>query len=130
MSDIADLMASNDPMATPVMSIGPAPPESSPPARNDTSAMQERQLEQMSPLANMIPEQKKATVPKSKLGNDQRLSIVAGLCAFIVLLPNIQQLLTTQLPVLTTNATLHVAVNSFLVGLLFLYMKDHISDLI
>ena len=134
MSEIADLMASNDPMATPVMSLGPSPP---PPlntsqdgtSNSNTAALHEKQIEQMSPLANLIPDQKKGG-SKSHLSVDQKLSIVVSICAFIIMIPNVQQLLVSQLPVLTTNTTLHVVVNSALIGILFLYMKDHISDLL
>ena len=132
MSEIADLMASNDPMATPVMSLGPSPPppvNTSQDGASNTAALHEKQIEQMSPLANLIPEQKKG-MSKSKLGVDQKLSIIVSICAFIILIPNVQQLLVSQLPVLTTNTTLHVVANSALIGLLFMYMKDHISELL
>ena len=131
MSDIAELMASNDPMATPVMSLGPAPPPpmntSPPPGVNNTAIMQEKQLEQMS---TVIPDYNKPKQQKSKLSADQKTAIVVGICTFVVLLPNVQQLLAQQLPVLTTNSTLHVVTNSVLVAFIFMYMKDHIGDLL
>lgn len=132
MSDIADLMASNDPMATPVMSLGPAPPTNTSPQlghteRDTTSIMHEKQIEQMSPLSQVLPDRK---VTKSKLTTEQRVSIVVAICAFIVLLPNVQQLLTQQLPVLSSNSTLLVVSNSALIAGLFFVMRDHIIDLV
>lgn len=130
MSEISDLMASNDPMATPVMSLGPPPPvnTSPPPGVHDTQAIHEKQVEQMAPLSSIIP---KAT-PKSmsKLKPEQKTSIVVGICAFLILLPNVQQMLNQHLPVLSSNATLHVVANSTLIALLFFALKDHISDLL
>lgn len=131
MSDIAELMASNDPMATPVMSLGPAPP---PPVNtsphlggNNTPTMHEKQLEQMS---SIFPDSAKPKSSKTKLTPDQKTAVVVAICTFIVLLPNIQQLLTQQLPVLTTNSTLHLVTNSILVAFVFMYMKDHIGELL
>lgn len=130
MSDIADLMASNDPMATPVMSLGPAPPTNTTPQTGQpdvTSVMHEKQIEQISPLSQVLPDKK---VTKSKLTPEQRVSIVVAICAFIVLMPNVQQLLTQQLPVLSSNATLLVISNSALIAGLFFVMRDHIIDLV
>tara|TARA_Y100000741_G_scaffold361994_1_gene346958 strand:+ start:573 stop:965 length:393 start_codon:yes stop_codon:yes gene_type:complete len=130
MSDIADLMASNDPMVTPVMSLGPAPPTNTSPQLGQpdtTSIMHEKQIEQMSPLSQVLPDRK---VTKSKLTTEQRVSIVVAICAFIVLLPNVQQLLTQQLPVLSSNSTLLVVSNSALIAGLFFVMRDHIIDLV
>lgn len=132
MSDISELMASNDPMATPVMSLGPAPPPpmntSPPPGVNNTAAMHDKQIEQMSPLSSMLPDSTKSKNLKSKLNPEQKTAVVVGICTFIVFLPNVQQLLTQQLPVLTTNSTLLVVTNSVLVAFVFLYMKDHIGE--
>ena len=135
MSDIAELMASNDPMATPVMSLGPAPPPlpmntSPPPGVNNTSTMHEQQIEQMSPLSGVYPDTAKPKSSKTKLAPDQKTAVVVAICTFLVLLPNVQQLLTQQLPVLTTNSTLHLVTNSTLVALVFMYMKDHIGELL
>ena len=97
MSDIAELMASNDPMATPVMSLGPAPPSpmntSLPPGVSNTSTMHEKQIEQMSPMAAMLPDSAKSKPSKTKLNADQKTAIVVAICTFIVFLPNVQQLL-------------------------------------
>ena len=134
MSDIAELMASNDPMATPVMSLGPAPPlpmnTSPPPGVNNTASMHEKQIEQMSPLSGILPDSAKSKSSKTKLSSDQKTAIVVAVCTFIVLLPNVQQLITQQLPVLTTNSTLHLITNSALVAIVFMYMKDHIGELL
>jgi hypothetical protein len=134
MSDIAELMASNDPMATPVMSLGPAPPPpmntSPPPGVNNTATMHEKQIEQMSPLSGMLPDSAKSKNSKTKLNPDQKTAIIVSICTFIVLLPNVQQLLTQQLPVLTTNSTLHLITNSVLVAVVFMYMRDHIGELL
>lgn len=133
MSDIAELMASNDPMATPVMSLGPAPPQntSPPPGVGNTAAMHEKQIAQMSPLSQVLPDEAKAPRGKgSRLSPEQKAAVIVGICTFIVLLPNVQQLLTSQLPVLTSNGTLHVVTNSVLVAFLFFYMKEHISELL
>lgn len=134
MSDIAELMASNDPMATPVMSLGPAPPPpmntSPPPGVNNTATMHEKQIEQMSPLSSIMPDSAKSKSSKTKLTPDQKTAVVVAVCTFLVLLPNIQQLLTQQLPVLTTNSTLHLITNSVLVAFVFMYMKDNIGELL
>eukprot|EP00965_Chrysotila_dentata_P129684 4287549-Pleurochrysis_carterae.AAC.1 len=65
---------------------------------------------------------------RTKLTYEQRLSVVVACCAFIVLLPNVQQLVTQQLPVLNSNATLHVLFNSVSISILFFLMRDHILD--
>lgn len=134
MSDIQELMASNDPMATPVMSIGPAPPppmNTSPsPGVNNTATMHEKQMEQMSPLMGMLPDSSKSKSSKTRLNPEQKTATVVAICTFIVLLPNVQQLLTQQLPVLTSNNTLHLVTNSTLVAFIFMYMKDHIGELL
>ena len=134
MSDIAELMASNDPMATPVMSLGPAPPPpmntSPPPGINNTATMHEKQIEQMSPLSGIIPDTAKPKSSKTKLSQDQKTAIVVAICSFLVLLPNVQQLLTHQLPVLTTNNTLLLVTNSILIAFVFMYMKDHVGELL
>jgi hypothetical protein len=133
MSDIAELMASNDPMATPVMSLGPAPPPpmntSPPPGVNNTASMHEKQIEQMSPLSGILPDSTKSKSPKTKLTPDQKTAIIVAICTFIVFLPNVQQLLTSQLPVLSTNNTFLLLTNSTLVALVFMYMKDNIGEL-
>jgi len=133
MSDIAELMASNDPMATPVMSLGPAPPPpmntSPPPGVSNTASMHEKQIEQMSPLSGILPDSTKSKSPKTKLTSDQKTAIIVAICTFIVFLPNVQQLLTSQLPVLSTNNTFLLLTNSTLVALVFLYMKDNIGEL-
>ena len=135
MSDIAELMASNDPMATPVMTLGPAPPPppmntSPPPGVNNIATIHEKQIEQMSPLSNIIPDSSKSKSSRTKLSADQKTAVVVAICTFLVLLPNVQQLLTHQLPVLTTNSTLHLVTNSTLVAFVFMYMKDHIGELL
>ena len=134
MSDIAELMASNDPMATPVMSLGPAPPPpmntSPPPGVNNTATMHDKQIEQMSPLMGVLPDSSKSKPSKTRLKPDQKTAIVVAICTFLVLLPNVQQLLTQQLLVLTTNNTLHLVTNSILVAFVFMYMKDHIGELL
>lgn len=134
MSDIAELMASNDPMATPVMSLGPAPPPpvntSPPPGVNNFATMHEKQIEQMSPLSGIIPDTAKPKSFKTKLTVDQKTGVIVAICTFLVLLPNVQQLLTQQLPVLATNSTLHLVTNSILVAFVFMYMKDHIGELL
>lgn len=133
MSDIAELMASNDPMATPVMSLGPAPPPpmntSPPPGVSNTASMHEKQIEQMSPLSGILPDSTKSKSSKTKLTSDQKTAIIVAICTFIVFLPNVQQLLTSQLPVLSTNNTFLLLTNSTLVALVFLYMKDNIGEL-
>lgn len=134
MENIEELMASNDPMATPVMSLGPSPPNSTnmfPPQgmsnNSNTSELHEKQLEQMS---NVIPDVSKDKKQKSKLTQDQKTALVVGICSFIVLLPNVQDIILQQLPVMTTNKTLHVLINSVLISFVFLYMKDHFNDLL
>ena len=134
MSDIAELMASNDPMATPTMSLGPAPPppmNTSPlPGVNNVATMHEKQIEQMSPLSGIIPDTTKPKSFKTKLTLDQKTAVIVAICTFLVLLPNVQHLLTQQLPVLATNSTLHLVTNSTLVAFVFMYMKDHIGELL
>lgn len=132
MSDIAELMASNDPMATPVMSLGPAPPPpmNTSPEVNNTATMHDKQIEQMSPLMDVLPDSSKSKPSKTRLKPDQKTAIVVAICTFLVLLPNVQQLLTQQLPVLTSNNTLHLVTNSILVAFVFMYMKDHIGELL
>uniref|UniRef100_A0A6C0IXT0 Uncharacterized protein n=1 Tax=viral metagenome TaxID=1070528 RepID=A0A6C0IXT0_9ZZZZ len=134
MSDIAELMASNDAMATPVMSLGPAPPPpmntSPPPGVNNTATMYNKQIEEMSPLSGIIPETAKSKSSKTKLTADQKTAVVVAICTFLVFLPNIQKVLTQQLPVLATNSTLHLVTNSTLVAFVFMYMKDHIGQLL
>ena len=140
MSEISDLMASNDPMATSVMSIGPSPPvNTTPPSRGEAPAqIHEGQVQ----AYTSAPPSRRAGgaggaggqgTPRrkmQKLNAEQREAFVATCCAFIVLLPNIQQMLLQQVPVLGTNSTLLTLVNASLVGILFFVLREHILDVL
>ena len=130
-SDISDLMASNDPMATPVMSLGPPPPQNtSPHIQGENVAQMHEQHVAMAHQADEEPVAKPKPTNKSKLTVEQRVAIVVGCCAFIILLPNVQQVINQRLPVLTSNSTLQVLANSAFIGLLFFVLREHIMDLI
>ena len=128
MSEIPDLMASNDPMGTPVMALGPPPPMNTTPDFQQPLHMQ-MQPPETEPMQRPV---QKAAPKTSHLGlpNETKVSIVVASVAFLVLLPNVQQMLLAQLPVLANNATLHTMANSILIGVLFFYMRDNIMDLI
>jgi hypothetical protein len=135
MSEISELMASNDPMATSVMSVGPAPPVNTTPSISEATAqIHEKQVEAFTtnnPLS--AGNVSKDTVTKRKLhklNSEQREAFVVACCAFIVLLPNIQQMILQQLPVLGTNSTLLTLVNAALVGVAYFGLKEHILDVL
>ena len=145
MSEISDLMASNDPMATSVMAIGPSPPVNTTPSMGEATAqIHESQVQAytsdppsrraggaggMGGMGGMggqgTPRRK-----MQKLNTEQREAFVATCCAFIVLLPNIQQMLLQQVPILGTNSTLLTLVNASLVGILFFGLREHILDVL
>lgn len=133
MSEISDLMASNDPMATPVMNLGapPPPPVNTMPGPTDPS-LYDRSVEMQVPGLSGTPPQTEArqAQTKSKLTTEQKLTVVVAICAFIVLIPNVQQLLNQQLPVLSSNATLQVLVNAAFIAALYHVMKDQMMTLL
>lgn len=134
MSEISELMASNDPMATSVMSIGPAPPVNTTPSMSEATAqIHEKQVEAFTtnnPLSagNVSKDATKRKL--HKLNSEQREAFIVACCAFIVLLPNIQQMILQQLPVLGANSTLLTLVNAALVGLAYFGLKEHILDVL
>ena len=135
MSEISELMASNDPMATSVMSIGPSPPVNTTPSMSEATAqIHEKQLEAFTsnnPLSAGNNSKETTTKRKlHKLNAEQREAFVVACCAFIVLLPNIQQMILQQLPVLGTNSTLLTLVNAALVGLVYFGLKEHVLDIL
>ena len=131
MSEISDLMASNDPMATSVMSLGPSPPTNTTPSMSEATAqIHEKQVDAFTtnnPMsANNMSARDNSKRKLQKLSIDQREGFVVSCCAFIVILPNIQQMLLQQLPVLGSNSTLLTLVNAMLVGVLYYMLKEHI----
>lgn len=128
MSEISDLMASNDPMATSVMSIGPAPPVNTTPSISEATAqIHEKQVDAFTtPALNGSNAKRKL----HKLNLEQREAFVVACCAFVILLPNIQQMIVQQLPVLGANSTLFTLVNAALVGLVYFGLKEHILDVL
>lgn len=135
MSEISELMASNDPMATSVMSIGPSPPVNTTPSMSEATAqIHENQVEAFTtnnPLsAGNVSKESAAKRKLHKLSSEQREAFVVACCAFVVLLPNIQQMILQQLPVLGTNSTLLTLVNAALIGLVYFGLKEHILDVL
>lgn len=135
MSEISELMASNDPMATSVMSIGPSPPVNTTPSMSEATAqIHEKHVEAFTtnnPLSAGNVSKDTATRRKlHRLNSEQREAFVVACCAFIVLLPNIQQMILQQLPVLGTNSTLLTLVNAALVGLVYFGLKEYILDVL
>jgi len=126
-------MASNDPMATSVMSIGPSPPMNTTPSMSEATAqIHENQVESFTtnnPLSAGNISKEAATKRKLyKLNSEQREAFVVACCAFVVLLPNIQQMMHQQLPVLGTNNTLLTLVNAAIIGLAYFGLKEHILN--
>lgn len=131
MSEISELMASNDPMATPVMSLGPSPPVNTTPQMQHVETSHASTIQEgITPVYNTHASQPQMTKRSGKLTTEQRLAIVVGCCVFLVFLPNIQQLILSQLPVLNNNATALLLTNSALVAGLFFLMRDRMVELI
>jgi hypothetical protein len=65
-----------------------------------------------------------------RLNLEQREAFVVACCAFVVLLPNIQQMILQQLPVLGTNSTLLTLVNAALIGAVYFGLKEYILDVL
>lgn len=135
MSEISELMASNDPMATSVMAMGPSPPVNTTPSMSEaTSQIHENQVEAFKTNNSLSSGNVSREIPTKrklqKLNAEQREAFVVACCAFIVLLPNIQQMLVQQLPVLGTNSTLFTLVNCSLIGLIYFGLKEHILDVL
>ena len=127
-------MASNDPMATSVMAIGPSPPVNTTPSMSDATAqIHEKQVEAFTtnnPLSTGQISRETKKLNLQKLNKEQREAFVVVCCAFVVLLPNIQQIIVQQLPVLGTNSTLFTLVNSVLIGVIYFGLKEHILDVL
>jgi hypothetical protein len=129
MNEMNELLASNDPMGTPIAAIGPPPPINTTPqggSNQNVAVMHERTVEQQ--LAPPTTPQKKP--PQSGITQAQREAFAIACCAFIVLLPNVQQLMHANLPVLASNTTLLTLVNAVLVAVLYFLLKDHVLELI
>ena len=128
MSEMNELLASNDPMGTPIAAIGPPPPLNTTPqgaSGQNVAIMHDRTVEQQ--LAPPVKPQKK---PQSGITQAQREAFAIACCAFIVLIPNVQQLMHANLPVLASNATLLTLVNAVLIAVLYFLLKDHVLELI
>lgn len=64
----------------------------------------------------------------SALNAEQRLAMVVACLAFVVLLPNVQELLVKQLPFLSNNYTLLSVANAVLIGLSVFFLKEHVGS--
>lgn len=126
-AELNELMASNDPMATPVMPVGPPPampthPSSDSVAQQPIAPMMQPPVHQTQPPAQ---QKKKSLMQNSEL---KEAFLVALLC-FIVLMPGVQRTLITQLSFMEdkTNAAL---VTSSLVGISFFFIREHLQNII
>lgn len=126
-----DLLASNDPMGTPIAAIGPPPPMNTTPqgaGQQNSAMLHERTLEQQLPSTPIqSPKKSRASSGLSRL---HREAFTIACCAFIVLIPNLQQIMLGNLPMLAGNATLLTVVNAVLIAAAYLLLKDHLLELI
>lgn len=126
-SELNELMASNDPMATPVMPIGPPPAA---PTGPSTDNVQQPPIAPMMqpPLTvntqNAPPPKKKSPLQSAEMKD----AFLVALVCFVVLMPGVQRTLFTQLSFMEdkTNAAL---VTSALVGIGFFFARDQIQNI-
>ena len=117
MTDINELMASGDPMMSPIQSVGsgsmgPAPPVNTTP-HNDPPP-QHVMMQQMMQGQATVPEKNKK-VKTDDLPADVKDAVVVATVAFAVLMPTIQSMLLEQSPTLQ-NKTALTLVNACLIA--------------
>ena len=95
-----------------------------------TAQIHEKQVEAYTANAGNVSRGETTKRRLQKLNTEQREAFVVACCAFIVLLPNIQQMIVQQIPVLGTNSTLFTLVNAALIGLIYFGLKEHILDVL
>ena len=93
-ADLQELMASNDPMATPIMSVGPPPAMPTHPS-NDGVQQQPifRLCNRQSPLRNPNAKKKKSFMNSPELKD----AFLVALIVFLVLMPSVQTTLLSHM---------------------------------
>ena len=125
-ADLSELMASNDPMATPVMSVGPPPAM---PTHPSNDGMQQQPIAPlMQPPVPMTDAPKKKPNYNPMQSPEAKDAFLVTLISFIVLMPTVQRSILTQFPVLEDRTYLGLA-TAVLTGFAFYYAREHLSNM-
>ena len=122
-SPLSELMASNDPMATPLMSVGPPPAMPTGPA-TDPHIGQPIAPMMQPPVGDSPPSQKRSK--QSGAGGDLRDAFIVALVCFISLMPTVQRILASQLSMMEDKTSAAV-VTSCIAGIGFYVLKEYMS---
>jgi hypothetical protein len=121
-ADLQELMASNDPMATPIMSVGP-PPAMPTHLGNDGIQQPISPLMQPSvPLANPSSKKKKSFMSNPELKD----AFLVALIVFLILMPSVQTTLHSHMPALE-DKTLSGLASAVLAAATFYFGKQHLD---
>ena len=132
---LTSLMESGDPMLSAVQNepspLGAAAPLGPPPPMNTQpiSPPSHQQLQAMMQPSVPTPRPRPNAATDTSMTPDLKDAFVVALVAFVVLLPNVQALLSARLGFMShkTTATL---VNAALMAVAFYFLKEHILGLL
>lgn len=122
-SELQELMASNDPMATPIMSVGPPPAM---PTHPSNDGMQQQPVSPlMQPPITTADTKKKVQFINSPEVKD---AFLVALVVFLVLMPSVQTALINQFSLLEDKTMLGLA-SSSLAGAGFFFAKQYLDQM-
>lgn len=136
MSDINELIASNDPMATPIMGIDGSPANDVMPVPTHASTPHEQRQAPgeydnfaMSDIRryNVSDTRSRHSAALSALYTEHRDSATVAACAAVVLLPFVQDLLKKHVPMYDQQPLVRIAATAALIGLAHLILKDYVK---
>ena len=123
--DLQELMASNDPMATPIMSVGPPPAMPTHPGNDSIQQQPIAPLMQSQiPMVNSEKPKKKSPLSTPEAKD----AFLVALLVFLVLMPGVQAALLNQIPMLEDKTMMGLA-SALLAGVGYFFAKQHLEQL-
>lgn len=124
-ADLQELMASNDPMATPIMSVGPPPAMPTHPSNDGIQQQPISPLMQPPvPLGNPNSKKKKSFMNSPELKD----AFLVALIVFLVLMPSVQTTLLSHMPALE-DKTLAGLASAVLAAVGYYFGKQHLDQM-